>query len=220
MDLCGGIDEAGRGPVIGPLVIGCVVLDNEGRERLAELNVRDSKRVSPKRRTKLEPEIKKHAIEWSMRIINPAEIDRLRKKHSLNAIEAAKTAEIITSMNTIPATIYLDAVDNGASHYRDRVLNYINSLNDEFIIPNIISEHKADDRYIEVAAASILAKVERDRIIESIKIEHGDFGSGYPSDEKTSEFIRNLLKTGRIPDFVRKSWNTLEKSKQTRLGDY
>ncbi len=219
-ELRGGIDEAGRGPVIGPLIIGCVVLDREGREKLGDLNVRDSKRVSPKRRARLEPEIKKHAVEWGLIEIPPVEIDVLRKRHSLNAIEAMKVAEIILSLEKVPGVIYVDAVDNGADFYRKRVLDYLTSMNNGFIIPEIISEHKADDRYIEVSSASILAKVERDRIVECLRNEYGDFGSGYPSDDRTTEFIKGIIREGEIPEFVRRSWNTLDKGKQTKLGEF
>jgi len=219
-ELSGGIDEAGRGPVIGPLIIGCVVLNGEGREKLKDLNVRDSKRVSPKRRALLEPEIKKYAIEWGLIEISPKEIDVLRGRHSLNAIEAMKVAEIILTLESVPEVIYVDAVDNGADYYKRRVLDYLTSLNNEFIIPEIVSEHKADDRYIEVSAASILAKVERDRIVDCLKEGYGDFGSGYPSDERTSRFISEIIRRGEIPEFVRKSWNTLERGKQMKLGEF
>lgn len=219
-ELCGGIDEAGRGPVIGPLIIGCVVLDGEGREKLRDLKVRDSKRVSPKRRAVLELEIKECAVEWGLIEISPVEIDVLRKRHSLNAIEAMKVAEIILSLEMVPEVIYVDAVDNVAEHYKKRVLNHLTSLNNEFIIPEIVSEHKADDRYIEVSSASILAKVERDRIVDCLKEGYGDFGSGYPSDDRTSKFIREIIQRGEIPEFVRRSWNTLEKKKQMKLGEF
>ncbi len=220
MEVAAGIDEAGRGPVIGPLIIGCVVLDEKGAKELKKLNVRDSKKVAPSRRKKLEPEIKKHALEWSLVEITPSEIDILRKRHSLNAIEAMKVAELILTLKNVPDKIYVDAVDNGADFYRQRVLKFLTAKDNEFIIPEIISEHKADDKYIEVAAASILAKVERDRIIECIQQEHGDFGSGYPSDERTCDFIKKLIREGQIPEFVRKSWNTLDKGKQTSLDEY
>jgi len=219
-----GIDEAGRGPVIGPLIIGCVVLDENGRKNLKKLNVRDSKKVTPLRRAYLEPKIKENAIEWSLIEISPREIDILRKRHSLNAIEAVKVAEIILSLKNIPEIIYLDAVDNNAHDYGNRIINILKSsnksLDEDFIIPEIVSEHKADDRYIEVAAASILAKVERDRIIRDIRDKYGDFGSGYPSDERTRVFIRKLIRDGKLPEFVRRSWNTLNKGKQMRLNEF
>lgn len=83
-----------------------------------------------------------------------------------------------------------------------------------------MSEHKADDNYVEVSAASIIAKVERDRDIDLLKRQYGEIGSGYLSDERTQKFIRNLRKEGKeMPHYVRKSWDTTAAS-QTRLGEY
>ncbi|HIE33918.1 MAG TPA: ribonuclease HII [Candidatus Altiarchaeales archaeon] len=215
-----GIDEAGRGPVIGPLVIGLVSLDNEGRDILRKINVRDSKRVSASRRTKLEPIIKETAREWKILKIQPREIDFLRKRHSLNQIEAMKIAEMLINLENRPHRVIVDSADSIVEDYRRRIVHCINSICNEFEIPEIVSEHKADDRYIEVSAASIIAKVERDREIELIKEEYGDFGSGYPADELTKEFMKTLIRNGELPDFVRMSWNTLDKAKQTNLLDF
>ncbi|MBU0761453.1 MAG: ribonuclease HII, partial [Candidatus Altiarchaeota archaeon] len=77
--------------------------------------------------------------------------------------------------------------------------------------------HKADDKYAEASAASILAKVERDRDIEKLKDIWGDFGSGYPSDPLTQDFIRKLREKGAYPDFIRKSWSTVSSEKQAKL---
>ncbi len=215
-----GIDEAGRGPVIGPLVIGCVVLDREGVEELKKLNVRDSKRVAPSRRLSLEPKIKEIALEWNLAEISPNEIDYLRKRHSLNFIEAMKIAELILSLENVPHKILVDSADTVPEEYKRKITHCLNTMQDDFIIPEIISEHKADDRYIEVGAASILAKVKRDREIEKLKEEHGEFGSGYPADELTKEFMKKLIRSGNLPEFVRKSWNTVDKAKQTKLFEF
>ncbi|MBN2014487.1 MAG: ribonuclease HII [Candidatus Altiarchaeota archaeon] len=219
-ELSCGIDEAGRGPVIGPLVMGCVVLDDEGREELKRLNVRDSKKVAPSRRLALEPSIKEIAVEWSLVKITPLEIDLLRKKHSLNFIEAMKVAEMILGLRCIPHKIIIDSADTVPEEYKRKIIHCITSGNEDFVIPEIISEHKADDRYVEVSAASILAKVERDREIEKLRAIHGELGSGYPADELTKRFIHELMRRGELPDFVRKSWNTVDKSKQTTLFEF
>ncbi|HEX54951.1 MAG: ribonuclease HII [Candidatus Altiarchaeales archaeon] len=215
-----GVDEAGRGPVIGPLVIGFVSLDDEGRERLKELGVRDSKRVSKKRRIELEPIIKETAREWKTVKIKAREIDFLRKRHSLNQIEAMKIAETLLELEHKPKMVIVDSIDSIANDYKKRIIHCINSLRKEFEVPEIISEHRADDKYIEVSAASIIAKVERDREIEKIKEQYGDFGSGYPADELTREFIRKLIRCGELPEFVRRSWNTLDRGRQTNLSDF
>jgi ribonuclease HII len=220
LTLVAGIDEAGRGPVIGPLVLACVVIDESGKSKLRKLNVRDSKKVSPSRRSKLEPLVKKISVEWKLIKLKPSDIDRLRQKMSLNLIEAYKTAELITSLESTPDKIIVDATDNIAEDYKTRIIECIKTVKPRFKPPKIISEHKADDRYIEVSAASIIAKVERDRAIEVLWKKYGDFGSGYPSDEVTRGFLRELVKSGELPDFVRRSWSTVDKSKQSRLNEF
>ncbi len=219
-ELICGIDEAGRGPVIGPMVLGCAVFDKEGKKELIALNVRDSKRVAPSRRRILEPKIMDIAIEWSLLKVTAQEIDALRKKHSLNVIEAMKIAEMILNLETVPDKIFVDSADTIPEAYTRKIIHAITSGNDDFVVPQIISEHKADDTYVEVGAASILAKVERDREIEKLKVIYGEIGSGYPADELTKEFIKKLLRGGELPDFVRKSWNTVNRAKQTTLFEF
>jgi len=215
-----GIDEAGRGSIIGPLVMGCVVLDDEGKEELKRLNVRDSKKVAPSKRLSLEPRIKEIAVEWNLAKILPHEIDYLRRRYSLNFIEAMKTAELITTLKNTPHRIIVDSADTVPEEYRRKIIHCVNSIDDGFVIPEIISEHGADDRYIEVSAASILAKVERDREIEKLKERYGEFGSGYPADELTKGFMKELIRNGELPEFVRRSWSTVDRSKQTKLFEF
>ena len=216
-----GIDEAGRGPVIGPMVLCCASVDRKGMEKLAKLRVRDSKKVSPGRREHLEPLIKTIVEEWVIAKISPREIDVMRKSISLNALEAIKTAQLIVSLKQKPTRITVDATDNIAEDYRKRIVDHIKILKPDYRVPEFISEHKADVNYIEVSAASIIAKVERDREIEELKKKHGDFGSGYPADPLTQKFLHELVRReGGLPDFVRKSWNTVSKSRQATLGDF
>lgn len=223
MIVCG-IDEAGRGPVIGPLVIACVVLDEKGRKKLSKLRVRDSKKVSPSRRLFLEPLIKKHVLEWNLTKINPQEIDFRRKRISLNVIEAMKISELILSLKNKPERIIVDSADTVPDEYKRKIISYLNesckSRDYNYEIPEIVSEHRADDRYIEVSAASILAKVERDREIERLRDEFGEFGSGYPSDKITQKFVKNLVRNDELPNFLRRSWNTVHRKKQTTLDEF
>jgi len=215
-----GIDEAGRGPVIGPLVLACVTVNGKGIEKLVKLEVKDSKRLTPAARAHLEPLIKEVALEWRILRISPAEIDLLRKGASLNLIEAQKTAQMILSLKRKPTVIIVDAADTVEANYHRKLVESINSLNARYEVPHLLAEHKADDNYPPVSAASILAKVERDRCIERLKKKHGNFGSGYPSDELTQNYIRKVVRSGEIPDCVRKSWNTLNRGKQTSMGEY
>lgn len=213
-----GIDEAGRGPVIGPMVLCCAVFDKKGAEKLREYNVRDSKKVTPARREYLEPLVKQTALEYKIVLISPVEIDRMRKKMSLNELEAVKIAQMLYSLKTRPRTIIVDAADSVEVNYKKRILACMQKIDKSFKTPEIISEHKADDRYVEVSGASILAKVERDRQVEKLRQKHGDFGSGYPSDETTQKHIQELLKNGPLPDYVRKSWNTVSQNANALTG--
>ncbi len=218
--LSAGIDEAGRGPVIGPMIMGCVVLDEDGKSELRALKVRDSKKIAAKKRAILEPKIKEIAVEWKLVTVSASEIDRMRKQHSLNMIEAMKIAQMITELKNMPSKILVDAADSVAENYTQRIIECITRGNEEFRLPEIISEHKADDKYVEVGAASILAKVMRDREIEKLKEIYGEIGSGYPADELTKKFIQKASRENNFPECVRLSWNTVSKSKQTSLFEF
>jgi ribonuclease HII len=215
-----GIDEAGRGPVIGPMVMAAAVFDEAGKRKLKDLGVRDSKKVAESRRNSLEGEIQKTAVEWRLKKLSPAQIDRMRRDASLNVIEAKMAAELILSLAAVPNKVFIDSPDNIPEDFTEKVVSFINQAHPEYKVQQIVSENKADDKYVEVGAASILAKVERDRIIENLKSELGEFGSGYPSDPVTSQFVRKMVREGELSHHVRRSWNTLDKSRQKKLGEW
>jgi len=217
MIVCG-IDEVGRGPMIGPMVLGCVLLDETGKRKLKKLDVRDSKKLTPQKRTMLEPHIKECAVEWTLLKISPEEIDRMRKKMSLNALEALKIADMLMSLKTTPGRVIVDSPDPVALSFKQRIVAVLEER--KTFVPEIVSEHKADDNYIEVSAASVIAKVERDRDIEKLRAEYGEVGSGYPSDEVTQAFVRALLRKGELPYYVRRSWSSVDQAKQARLGEF
>ncbi len=219
MIVCG-IDEVGRGPMIGPMILGCILIDEKGKKTLKKLKVKDSKKLTPNRRTELEPHIKECAVEWSLLKIQPVEIDRMRKKISLNAIEALKIADLIIALKTTPDKVIVDAADPIAESFKKRIVCILEERN--AFVPDILSEHKADDNYIEVSAASVIAKVERDRDIEALSKKYGELGSGYPHDEVTQAFVRELMKNGKenLPDFVRRSWASVGNAQQSRIGEY
>jgi len=196
-----GVDEAGRGPVIGPMVVAGVCAEHE---KLLELGVRDSKKLSPKRREYLAGEIRKIAEKIVVRVIEPEEIDKMREEITINELEVRVFAEVIEKLQG--SVIYVDAADVNEERFAGAILSMLS------YIPTIISKHKADDIYPEVSAASIIAKVERDKIIEKIAEEIGDFGSGYPADERTKEFLKNYYeKHGKLPPHVRRSWKSAKK---------
>ncbi len=206
-----GVDEAGRGPVIGPMVVAGVCAN---REKLIELGVRDSKKLSPKRREFLAGEIKKIADKVVIRVVEPEEIDAMREEMTINELEVRIFAEVIEKLKG--DEIFVDAADVNEERFASEILSFLSYS------PKIISKHKADDIYPEVSAASIIAKVERDKIIEKIAEEIGDFGSGYPADERTKEFLKEYYEEhGELPPHVRKSWKSakriLKEKKQKSL---
>ncbi len=206
-----GIDDAGRGPIIGPLAIAGVLLEEEALPKLAALGVRDSKVLSPLKRERLAKEIGELTPKCHVIMIPPAEIDKVvkkgRKLHKLNRLEAQTMAQVITALK--PDVAYVDASDVLA----DRFKNHIEE-NLSFKV-QIISEHKADAKYPIVSAASIIAKVERDKAISKLREKYGDLGSGYVTDPKTIKFLENWIKnSGDYPDFVRKSWKPAQKLKE------
>jgi len=200
--LVAGVDEAGRGPVIGPLVIAGLVVEGGKLEALVELGVRDSKRLSSSRREKLEPLIRRIAREVEILEVSATEIDAQRRaKRSLNVLEAQWMAEILNRMKWDIA--YVDASDVMAERYGRIIQSHLSTVRP------IISEHRADATYPVVAAASIIAKVRRDRRIKEMHRNYGDFGSGYPTDPKTRRFLKEWLRShNTLPDIVRKTWET------------
>jgi len=206
-----GVDDSGRGSIIGPLVIAGVLLDDKDLQRLSDLGVKDSKVLSPQRREILCGEIKKLALKCHVIKLSPAEIDKVvksgRKLHKLNRLEAQTMAKVIETLQ--PDIAYVDASDVLAERYKHHIMEHL-SFN-----VKVISEHKADAKYPIVSAASIIAKVERDKAISELTAKYGNMGCGYPSDPKTLDFLEKWIKKfGSYPDFVRLSWKTVERIKR------
>jgi ribonuclease HII len=201
-----GIDEAGRGPMIGPLVACGVLLDNELIEELKKIGVKDSKALTPKKRENFAVEIRKLAIKIEIKSISAQQIDQSRKRgRTLNEIEVDLFSAIVEKLR--PKIAYLDAADVIAGRFGNNIGERSGLLKEGC---KIISEHKADTKYTVVAAASIIAKTTRDKVIAKYHEVYGDFGSGYPSDSKTVDFVRNLVMNGKeLPDMVRRSWKSV-----------
>jgi ribonuclease HII len=209
--LVAGVDDAGRGSVIGPLVIAGVLMEEKDLPMLVELGVKDSKLLSPSRRENLAAEIRRVALKHAVVKLSPAEIDKVvqtgRKLHKLNRLEAQAMAKVIEQLK--PEIAYVDASDVLEERFKRHILECLS-----FKV-QVISEHKADKKYPIVSAASIIAKVERDREIAELKAKYGDFGCGYPTDPETLRFLQQCLeKFGEYPEFVRKSWKPAKKLKR------
>jgi len=212
-----GIDEAGRGSVIGPLVVGGVLIDEEDEEKLAKIGVRDSKELTPAQRERMAAQIKKVAKDWVTVRITAKEIDELRKKKNLNIIEAEKMAEIIKLMKADKA--YVDAPQVSTEKFKNILLALAKNRTE------IIAENYADKKYKTVSAASIIAKVDRDAEVERIKKEVDfDFGVGYSHDARSIEFIKKCLREKTHLEYLRHSWTTVQelkgKKKQKKLGEF
>ncbi len=212
-----GVDEAGRGPVIGDLVISGVMIEESDEKKLKKLDVKDSKLIAPKKREELFDEIIKVIKGYEILIIKPNEIDEavLSKEMNLNKLEGVKSALIINKLK--PDVAILDCPSTNTESYKEFVKFF---LKDKDI--KIISEHKADFKYPVVSAASILAKVTRDSEIEKLRKKYGEIGSGYPADERTQEFIKNNFE--KHPEIFRKSWKTFQNLKKAKsqkdLGNF
>lgn len=205
-----GVDEAGRGSVIGPLVVAGVSFEERDLPKLVEIGVKDSKLLSPIKREKLSKQIRNLAINSHVIFLSPFEIDQVVEKgkrlHKLNRFEARTMAKIISILK--PDIVYVDAADVLAQRFGVHIAEYLD------FNPKIVSEHKADITYPIVSAASIIAKVERDVVISHLNKKYGNLGCGYPSDYNTRLFLSNWIKKfGTYPDFVRKSWKTSKKIK-------
>lgn len=202
-----GMDEAGRGPVCGPLTIGCVIVKDDAE--LKELGVKDSKDMSPERRVELDKKIRKIAT-CHVRSLKPGFIDHCRDAASLNEIEAEAIGKILNRMR--PKKLFVDSPDRPGSVFADRIRRYAK-------IPlEIHSTNFAESKYPVVAAASIIAKVKRDSEIVKLHKEFGFFGSGYPSDERTIKFLQGWIRKNKdYPEFVRKSWYTSERLMEEKV---
>jgi ribonuclease HII len=207
-----------KGPVIGPLVVAGVIFKDE--TQLINMNVRDSKKITPKRREFLAKHIKKLALKYEILVIPAKDIDDMRKVMTLNEIEVNAFTSVIKKLK--PEVCYVDSADVNEERFGKDI-----SANLSFKA-EIISKHKADDIYPIVGAASILAKTKRDeeiRIIEQKLREKLDMplGSGYPADPITQKFLITWLdKYGKFPIHVRYSWKTTQallKEKNTRKLD-
>jgi len=185
----------------------CGVCINEDKLDIFEkIGAKDSKKLTAKKRSELAKKIKENCGSYHYIVITAEEIDNREKDRiTLNRLEELKMAEIIKKLK--PNIIYLDAADVNEDRFGKSILKLL-----DYEPKNIISKHRADDIYPIVSAASIIAKDTRDTIIDELKKKHGEIGSGYPSDERTTTFLRNYIKKNKkAPKFARKTWATTKK---------
>jgi len=201
VQICG-VDDAGRGSMLGPLVIAGISLDKKNLKELTSLGVKDSKKLSPKSREDLYKKIIKIADNYHVVKISPKSIDASVKNHCLNSLEAKYMAKVVSKLN--PDTSYVDSCDVNPTRFGKEISQMSGNH-------KIKSYHHADSRFVIVSAASILAKVTRDRAIMKLRKDH-NLGSGYPSDSVTVKFVTNYYRINHVmPVFVRKSWKPVQK---------
>ncbi|MFC1690813.1 ribonuclease HII [Nanoarchaeota archaeon] len=222
MALIAGVDEAGRGPCLGPLVVAGVVIDEKLEEDLIRMGITDSKLIAPKKREQLFDIIKEKVKDYKIIVISPEEIDEAvnSKTTNLNWLEATHYA--IATNYLKPDTIIVDCPSTNIeafTEYFKKLL--IDDIRDKV---NIKCEHKADLNYPVAGAASILAKVTRDREIEKLKQKYGNIGSGYPADPTTQKFLAENYEKLKDAGIFRKSWACYKKlvkgKNQKSLGEF
>lgn len=198
-----GIDEAGRGAVLGPLVVAGVLFADtpQLRELLYAQRVRDSKLLTRPQRERLARVVRSHKQGYRTRAIAPARIDRT----SLNELEIEASAQIINVLTPHTALLDVPASGSGVERYRDAVRARCKHF------AHIKGENKMDATNVMVAAASILAKERREQEVRKLHKRYGDFGSGYPSDPKTRTWLKDWRRTHNTwPDIVRLKWKTIK----------
>jgi len=216
-----GVDDAGRGPVIGPMVIAGALFDKESDAVLKKHGVKDSKMLFPAQREKIAEDIKRLAIRIEAVKIMPEEIDKaVLSGFNLNKLEANKMAHVINRLTEglekdAKITVYVDCPSNNIPAWKNVLVGYVQRKEMNFKV-----EHKCDVNHVECSAASIIAKVTRDDEIKKLKKQlDEDFGSGYPSDPKTVEWLKENAKEYSEKGIIRKSWSTYKnlKEKQKKL---
>lgn len=209
-----GVDEAGKGPVIGSMIVAGVMVQEDMLPMLERMGVRDSKAISPKKREFLASQIKEVGICYTLEL-SASEIDALRKKTTMNEIVVESHVRVLKQLK--PDEAFLDAADVDADRFAKKVqAGYGKNI-------KITSEHNADVKYPLVSAASIIAKVRRDETVQELERLLGkNIGSGYPSDIRTIDFLDDWIKEhDSLPSFVRHSWktakNALKRHEQSRI---
>ncbi len=199
-----GVDEAGRGAVLGPLVIAGVSVREKDLPKLKKLGVRDSKELTPKQRERMAESIEKIAKDVVVLKVGPCRIDSYNRQGvNLNRVEAMKMTTVIDCLNAHKT--YVDGPELNLGKFK-RIMGKMLKFETDLVV-----EHKADVNYPIVSAASIIAKVERDNEIEELRKKYGIEGTGYPSDERTINWMKAYLKEHKkFPEegLVRHTWMT------------
>lgn len=197
-----GVDEAGKGAVLGSLFIAGVCVDSSSVKYLQRMGLRDSKDLSRKRRELLALRIEKVG-QIGVHEVTAQQIDELREIITMNDIIVRGHARVLHNLQ--PDCAYVDAADVNADRFGLQV-------KERSGVARVIAEHNADKNQVLVSAASIIAKVRRDQSVKRLESELGcKIGSGYPSDTVTLRFLRHWLDDHHeLPPGTRQSWKTVQ----------
>jgi ribonuclease HII len=200
-----GIDEAGRGSVIGPLVVAGVKLKQERLAQLEALGVNDSKQLTRDQREALAPQIEALAEQTHLVVFEAQELSE-----NLTQVELRAMAKIINTLWAERVTLDLPVGPRAERNFRQSLQKKLTCD-----VSELITENKADSKFLIVGAASILAKVKRDALVRELHKEYGDFGWGYPGELKTREFLQDWHERhGRLPSCARMKWKTVQRMLQ------
>lgn len=219
-----GIDDAGRGPVLGPMILAGCLVDKDAEKEFRKLGVRDSKQLTQKRREFLSKIIKEKSKTFEIVITSPTEIDKKKEEGiKLNELEAIKVAKIINKINDKKEKIKV--VVDCPSPNITAWTNYLKTKIDDLSNLKISCEHKADKNNVSVSAASVLAKTTREKEMDKLRKKYGDkIGSGYPSDPLTCTFLKKNSRKLQKEKVVRESWatwkNACSSQKQRKLSEF
>ena len=194
-----GLDEAGRGCVLGPLVVGAYVVQTDQVEAVIQTGATDSKKLSAKRRVSIR-ELLRPIGTPDVVEISEAAIDA----GNMNTLEEEAFGALI--MRHRPDHVIIDAPchPRGIPNFIKRLLGRLDYT------PTLTVEPKADLNYPACSAASIFAKVHRDSLIDDLRVL-GDIGSGYPSDPKTRRWLKSFIENDDdFPSCVRTRWGTID----------
>lgn len=202
-----GVDEAGKGAVLGSMFVAAVQIDSS----LGCLDrLRDSKQLGSKERKELAGLIRRDAC-FNVVEVPAEEVDKYVQKGGMNDLVVEAHSQALRGLG-VDDEVVADASDVVAERFESRLSDLAGI--------EVVAEHGADENHACVAAASIVAKVERDRHVE----EFGA-GSGYPGDSNTRDFLeRYVRRNGCLPPYARSSWQTshdiLSEFEQTALDEY
>ena len=225
-----GVDEAGRGPCLGPLVVAAFALPQSDLALLVENGVNDSKQLNHDERRRVADWLRTEGEKrgWLMQVhaSNALDVDLAMQVSNLTSHEIDIFARLLNEIvRTGPVedglsggTLALDACQVDAHRFGERVASRLTDW--PWNGWGIDSRHRHDETNPAVSAASVLAKVERDELVRALESELGSqIGSGYPNDPATKEALPALVAGSEPWEHLRWGWATIAEAWKESHGD-